>query len=182
MRNIALLALPAFVALLASAPAFPHGQTAVVPRFSNPPPSERLEIDGSKNPELIPQWNVWAMAFRLALRSTPDGIPRILGLTPAEAELLVVQAQADAKADRECRDGVLRLKPLLGVAPVTDINDKTRQIQLTCRQKTLDARDRLLAGVRPEASAAIVMWVESLKGGIQISVPKKELEHFRRPE
>ena len=182
MRKIAVLAVPAFVACLAPGAAFPQGRSGAAPRFSNPPASERVEIDGSRNPELIPQWNVWAMAFRLALRSTADGIPRALGLTPAEAELLVAQAQAHAKAESDCRDEVLRLKPLVGVAGVEDINEKTSQIQLKCRRKTLEARDLLLAGVRQEASAAIVMWVESLKGGIQISVPKKELEHFRRPE
>jgi hypothetical protein len=180
VRKIGLLVASAYVACL-PAVASARSQSAV-PQFSNPSASERIEIDGSKNPELVPQWNVWAMAFRLALRSTPDGIPRALGLSAAQTGLLLAQARAHTRADADCRDAVLRLKPLVGVAAAEEINERTRRIQLTCRHKTLEARDRLLAGVGPDASTAIAMWVESLKGGIQITVPKQELEHFRRPE
>jgi hypothetical protein len=46
----------------------------------------------------------------------------------------------------------------------------------------LDIRDRLLAGVGPEASVAIAQWVENLKTRIEVSVPKRELAHFRQPK
>ena len=32
--------------------------------FDIPPLSERIEIDGKKNPELIPQWDVWQSSLR----------------------------------------------------------------------------------------------------------------------
>jgi len=70
---------------------------------------------------------------------------------------------------------------MIGVAPVKDINEKQRAIQLECRRRSLDIRDRLLAGVRPEASVAIAAWVENLKTAVEISVPKRELAHFRQP-
>ena len=34
------------------------------------PVSERLEIDGRKNPELIPQWDVWHAAFEIMSRAS----------------------------------------------------------------------------------------------------------------
>ncbi|MFL6279319.1 MAG: hypothetical protein ACJ731_04355, partial [Vicinamibacterales bacterium] len=74
------------------------------------------------------------------------------------------------------------LRPLLGVAPIKDVNEKQRAIQLGCRRRSLDLRDRLLAGVGPASSVAIAAWVENLKTGVEISVPKRELAHFREPE
>ena len=38
----------------------------------------------------------------------------------------------------------------MGVAPNSEVNQKQRAIQLECRNRTLDIRDRLLDGVRPE--------------------------------
>ncbi len=33
--------------------------------FDIPPISERIQIDGSKNPEMIPQWDAWQAAFQI---------------------------------------------------------------------------------------------------------------------
>ena len=86
-----------------------------------------------------------------------------------------------AKNNQQCQKDIESLRPLVGVASDTEVNEKQRAVQLECRRRSLEIRDRLLAGVRPEASVAIVAWVENLKARVEISVPKRELAHFRQP-
>ncbi len=143
-------------------------------------PSERLEIDGSKNPELIPGWYIWETFFRQL--HTAGTIPSVLNLTTEEERLLQMELEQYGKSNQQCQRDIETLRPLVGVAPIKAINEKQRAIQLECRRRSLDLRDRLLAGVRPESSVAIIAWVENLKTGIEISVPKRELAHFREPE
>ena len=143
------------------------------------PPSERLEIDGSKNPELIPEWYIWDTFFRQL--HTAGTVPTALSLTANEERFLQMELEQYSKSNRQCQRDIERLRPMIGVAPVKDINEKQQAIQLECRRRSLEIRDRLLSGVRPEASVAIAAWVENLKTGIEISVPKRELAHFRQP-
>jgi hypothetical protein len=76
----------------------------------------------------------------------------------------------------------MRLKPLLGREKTEVLNEKTRAIQLDCRQAILDARDQLLRSLSPEAQIALIAWVEARKSGIRARVPKAELDHYRRPD
>ena len=143
-------------------------------------PSERLEIDGSKNPELVPEWYIWETFFRQL--HTAGTIPSALNLTTSEERFLQMELEQYSKGNKECQEQIESLRPLVGVAPAKDINEKQRAIQLECRRRSLDIRDRLLNGVSPESSGAIAAWVENLKTGIEISVPKRELAHFRQPK
>ena len=153
------------------------------PSSKNPfvivPPSERLEIDGSKNPELIPEWYIWETFFRQL--HTAGTIPTALTLTTNEERFLQMELERYSKSNQACQKDIERLRPMIGVAPVKDINEKQQAIQLACRRRSLEIRDRLLAAIRPEASIAVAAWVENLKTGIEISVPKRELAHFRQP-
>ena len=158
----------------------PPGQPSSKNPFVIAPPSERLEIDGSKNPELIPEWYIWETFFRQL--HTAGTIPSVLNLTTNEERLLRMELEQYSKSNQRCQKDIESLRPLIGVAAVKDINEKQRAIQLECRRRSLDIRDRLLAGVRPESSVAIAVWVENLKTGVEISVPKRELAHFRQPK
>jgi hypothetical protein len=148
--------------------------------FRIPGPSERLEIDGSKNPELIPEWYVWGTFFRHL--HTGGTVPSALNLTPSETRTLQMEVDQYDKSNQDCQKQIDSLRPLLGIAPIGEVNQKQRAIQLECRRRSLDIRDRLLAAVRPEASVALTTWVENLKSRIEISVPKRELAHFRQPQ
>ena len=151
--------------------------------FSNPPPSEMVEIDGSKNPELIPQWSVWGFAFRVIAggsKAIPTAV--LVHLSKEEAELLRAESDVDGKNDADCRERVLRLVPLLQTEEAKTVNDKTRQINLECRWQTLRVRDRVLAALSAEGQAALTAWVESNKLGMHVSVPKRELAFFRQPQ
>jgi hypothetical protein len=142
-------------------------------------PSERLEIDGSKNPELIPEWYIWETFFRQL--HTAGTIPSALNLTTNEERYLRMELEQYAKSNQRCQKDIDGLRPLVGVASNKEVNEKQRAIQLECRLRSLEIRGRLLAGVRPEASVAIAAWVENLKSRVEISVPKGELAHFRQP-
>jgi len=159
------------------------GQSPPQPSPKNPfivaAPSERLEIDGSKNPELIPEWYIWETFFRQL--HTAGTTPSALNLTIDEERVLQMELEHYAKSNQQCQKDIEGLRPLVGVASNTEVNEKQRAIQLECRLRSLEIRDRLLAGVRPEASVAITAWVENLKSRVEISVPKRELAHFRQP-
>jgi hypothetical protein len=142
-------------------------------------PSERLEIDGSKNPELIPEWYIWETFFRQL--HTAGTIPSALNLTTGEERSLQMELEHYATSNQQCQKDVEGLRPLVGVASNREVNEKQRAVQLECRRRSLEIRDRLLAGVGPDASVAIVAWVENLKARVEISVPKRELAHFRQP-
>jgi hypothetical protein len=142
-------------------------------------PSERVEIDGSKNPELIPEWYIWETFFRQL--HTAGTIPSALNLTTNEERFLRMELEQYGRSNQQCQKDIESLRPLVGVASNTEVNDKQRAIQLQCRHRSLDIRDRVLAGMRPETSVAIAAWVENLKTGVEISVPKRELAHFRQP-
>ena len=158
-------------------------QSAPKPSSNNPffiaGPSERVEIEGSKNPELIPEWYIWETFFRQL--HTAGTIPSALNMTTNEERFLRTELEQYAKSNQQCQRDIESLRPLVGVASNTEVNDKQRAIQLQCRHRSLDIRERLLAGVQPETSVAIVAWVENLKSGVEISVPKRELAHFRQP-
>jgi hypothetical protein len=163
----------------------PPSQDKTPPKvvFSSPKPSEIILIDGSKNPEMIPQWSVWGFAFRV-IAGGPKAIPSIVlsHLSNEEAALLHKEAEADGKNDAACQERVLKLIPLLRTDEAKVVNERTREINLDCRWQTLHARDRVLKGLRPEGQAALIAWVESNKAGMQVSVAKRELAFFQQPE
>jgi hypothetical protein len=160
-----------------------QGKTPPKVTFSNPSPSEMVQIDGSKNPELIPQWSAWQFAFRV-IAGGPKVIPSVVlvHLSKDEADLVRAAAESDDKNDTECQARVLKLVPLLQTEEAVTINERTREINLECRSFTLKTRDRVLEGLRPQGQAALIEWVESNKAGMQVSVPKRELAFFRQPQ
>lgn len=172
-----------FVSLLFAHLAHLQGKTPPKVTFSNTSPSEMVLVDGSKNPELIPQWHAWQYAFRV-IAGGPKVIPSLVlvHLSKDEADLLQAAAESEEKTDADCQARVLTLVPLLQTDQVAIVNERTREINLECRSFTLKTRDRVLELLRPQGQAALVEWVESNKAGMQVSVPKRELAFFRQPQ
>jgi len=163
----------------------PRAQGKTPPRvvFSNPLPSEILHIDGSKNPEMIPQWRVWGYAF-LVMAGGYKLVPSVVmdHLSEKEAAVLLKAAADDQKYYVECETRVLKLAPLLQTEEARTINEKTREINLDCRRQTLRLRDGVLAALSPEGQAALMQWVESNKAHMRESVPKRELVFYQQPQ
>jgi hypothetical protein len=158
---------------------------AQLPRFSDPAPSEYVHIDGSRNPEMIPEWSTWEFAFRTIAGGSKLIPTQVLQfLSGREAELLLEEALASQERDAACQARILRLKPLLTRETAKKIDERTREIQIECRWQTLHARDRLLAALEdnPEGQMALIQWVESTKSVTRVSVPKAELAHYRQPQ
>jgi hypothetical protein len=150
-----------------------------------PPPSDYVEIDGSKNPQDIPEWDAWLAAFRvlsIANRKGSIAVPASLGLSDADLRLVFAEAAEQDKRNRVCEERVERLRPLLGKEKVEVINERTRTLQLECRWMTLQARDRLLEALSAEGRTALAAWVSEQKAAMRVMVPKAELEHYKQPQ
>lgn len=146
---------------------------------------EYVDIDGGRNPELIPQWLVWETSFRtlaIARREGSVEIPATIGLSDADLEAVIAEAEKQSARDDECIARVERLRPMVGRAKVEVINERTAAIQLECRAATLQARDRLFRVLSPEDTTLLIGWVTERKRGIQVRIRPAELAHFRRPE
>lgn len=148
------------------------------------PPEAYVEIDGSKNPEQIPDWATWEMAFSalaLAQRSESKAVPESLHMSDADQRLVFAAAKGQAGRDTACQQKVERLRPMLGKAEASAINERTREIQLECRQATLDAAESLMSSLSPEGQTSMTAWLQTERAAIRARVPKGELDHYRRP-
>jgi hypothetical protein len=168
--------IPLLCVLLAAAHARAQGGSA-----SHEP--DVIEIDGAKNPELIPQWSAWGYAFRIfsgGPRELPTSV--LTHVTPVEATLIMTEADGVQKVDATCQARQLKVVTERGAKKIEDLAKEVRALNLECRWETLHARDRLLAGLSPEGQVALTAFVESTKAGTTVSVPRKDLARFREPE
>lgn len=150
---------------------------------SDSPPAEVMEIDGSKNPELIPQWSAWEFAFRVmggGPKELPTHVYRVV--SSEERALILAEAQASLQRDKACQARVEKLAPLIGREKQSVINAKQREIQLDCRWETIHARDGLLERLRPEGQTELIRFVEDMKGGTKVRISKRELAHYLQPQ
>jgi hypothetical protein len=150
--------------------------------FDIPPLSERIEIDGKKNPEMIPQWDVWQSAFELMVRTSDLPTEVWRGITKDEAEMILAAGKENARNFLACQERVLKLMPTLQTDEARFVNERTREINLDYRRQTLALRDRVLAALGSGGQQALVQYIESLKGTIRVFVPKNELQYYRLPE
>ncbi len=173
------LLLVAFVALFAL-----HPDAAQKPpaQFSLPAPSEWVHIDGAKNPELIPEWNVWKHAFMVFAVGSDLPTDVIKHLSKEEAAAVRAAAAQHQKDKAACEQRGLKLQALVATESASVINRRTEEINLDCRWQTLRLRDHLLESLGPEGQAALRQWVEGLKAGIHVSVPKAELDFYLKPK
>lgn len=144
---------------------------------------EMIEIDGARNPELIPQWSAWGFAFRVITtgsRQLPSSV--YFAVSREEEAMLMKEADQLQKIDRDCVSRVVKLHDLLGRIKDNELDGKLRGLTLECRWATLRTRDRVLEALKPEGAAALIAFVESTKVGTTISIPKKDLARYLEPQ
>lgn len=144
---------------------------------------EIIQIDGSKNPELIPQWSAWGYAFRVfsgGPRQLPSSV--LEHVTPGEQTLIMKEADAAQQVEAQCLARHRKILESRGSKSAADLDKDVRALTLECRWATLHARDRIFAGISPEAQTALIAFVESTKAGTSLAIPKKALARFREPE
>ena len=161
----------------------PHAAAQVPPKLSSPATSEMVEIDGAKNPEMIPQWSAWEFAFRVfAGGSKVLPSPLREAVSKEESAVIVGEAVENQKREAACKERLLALRPLLQTADNAEINRRHAEIQIDCRWQTLHARDRLLERLKPEGRTALIEFVESTKAGTRVTIAKHELAHYQQPQ
>jgi hypothetical protein len=158
------------------------GPVGPPPAASAQPELEIVHVDGSRSPELIPQWSVWGYVFRI-VSGGPRQLPTsVLTLVSKEEEALVIrEADAVQTIDAACQSRLVRAAARRDET-IAAIDARVREISLDCRRETLRARDRLLAALNPEAAAALAAFAESTKAGTSIALPKKDLARYLEPE
>lgn len=165
---------------------FALGASIVVQIPEAPPqtPPGFVRIDGSASPEALPDWLVWQNAFStLALAELQPAIRDILALDVAEGELIEREARLQRERDFACIERLERIQHRLeGTGAVLDAtHPEVRGNILRCRQETLDAADRVLAGLSDNGRSSVEMWLRRVRGGIGALVPEDDLQFFRLP-
>jgi hypothetical protein len=145
-----------------------------------------IEISGEKTPEQLPEYLVWKVGLRALAAIKKQNIePALeeLGLSPTEGELVFAQGRAQQERDKECFERQERLTTMLKAAEAKPerIALETRAIVIECRWATLDAKERMLAALSPEAQMSVVNWVLNQRRQISVSVHRADLEFFRLP-
>lgn len=148
-----------------------------------PPRDDVVVIDGTTNPEMIPQWAAWEFAFRVingGSKLLPSNVHH--AASKEERGLISAEAEANDRRDKACHARIENLRPLIGKEKDSVIGARQWEIQLDCRWQTLHARDRLLERLRPEVQTELIAFVEAMKVGTTVVVPKKELGQYRQPQ
>lgn len=152
------------------------------------PTNAWIDIDGKKNPEMIPQYHVWNAALRyIDGGPTRDGrklIPTVLqdALSADEANALLSEAAAQVNRNTVCEDRVLKLIPLKTAKNQAEIRRRNDDINMECRWEVIRGRDRLLQALSAAGQVALSNWVESFKLGLTITVHRDHLAQFRLPQ
>ena len=144
---------------------------------------EMLQIDGSKNPELIPEWSAWGFAFRVfatGSRQLPTSIYTVV--SAEETAMIMKEADQLQKIDQDCQNRIVKLSTLLGKEKNETLDVKVRELTLECRWATLHARDRVLERLRPEVASALTTFVASTRAGTSLSLAKKDLARYLEPQ
>jgi hypothetical protein len=146
-----------------------------------PQQGDVLHIDGSKNPEMIPQWAIWEQFFRhTVVKANPEHA--LSFLSPDEIAIIVSAANDHRKVMNDCETRALKMFEQIRNEPAPLINQKTQDVNLECRRQTLRIRDRTIERLRPEAQHALRQHIEAFKATMKVMVPKAEFEFFLRPE
>lgn len=158
--------------------------TAHVPTQAPSGQGEVVVIDGSKNPERIPQWHAWGYAFRVisgGRRELPTSVWYLV--SKEETQLVMKEADSVQKSDADCAERAIRTHGLLKKGEsLKAVDAKMHAITVECRWKTLHARDRILEGLNPEARIALIEFVEDCKQGMTVTVPKSGLARYFEPQ
>jgi hypothetical protein len=153
------------------------------PALPAPAAPEVIEIDGAKNPELIPQWSAWEFAFRVIAggsRMLPPTVHH--AVSKEEAAIIVAEAVENQKRDAVCQERLLELQPLMLTTAAVAVHRRQVEIHIECRWQTLHARDRVLERLGPEGRTALIGFVESTKAGTKVTVPKRDLALYLQPQ
>jgi hypothetical protein len=145
------------------------------------------EIDGGKNPELIPDHLIWRTTFvRLAeirRRGEEADLTDLLPLSKADLATVYTEVMKQRGRDEGCearyraREAVLKSERASASAADAALDE----ILIECRTEVLDAADRVLDAVSDEGRQVLLDYHESHRRSTSVLVPQSQLRNFRLP-
>lgn len=147
-----------------------------------------IEIDGKKNPEMIPEHAAWKAGFHFIARPMSPGIAdsiRIREMKLSEADFATFQSYGDKLRQFEKRQGDLYKDAFAELtaqkadqAAIRKLSDDT---EMAIRVETLRLADELLGKLSDEARYNAAAWISVTKAKISITILESELANYRRP-
>jgi hypothetical protein len=181
----------ALILLLMSAPsAFASRSSSQPDRHSSK--DGYIQIDGKKNPELIPDHVLWKHVFRFF--SSESAMPEDLKHTLESKELpmpsvdyslLRQYANKHAVTEQELVGPISKIQQTF--IATTDkkkrlaLNKELRALELAQRYKTLELADAMMAKLSDEARLMLWKWTQDFKTDISFTIREVDLEYFRQP-
>jgi hypothetical protein len=145
-------------------------------------------IDGSKNPDLFPQWYVWEMAFHwLDGGSTesrrPIPLHREIGISETELKFLMDQVKAFKQLQEALSKQLVETR---GAAIAQgkredDIRLATEQVNLDYRYRVLDLRQRIYDQLPTMSLIRLVAWIDPQLAGTTVHLRGRAVQFFRQP-
>ncbi len=148
-----------------------------------------VEIDGAKNPELIPEYLVWSTGFQtLALLKAHNirlGEKFLTSLTLSDHDAALMFTETDrhmARSNRCQEKGAAIFRDMSAQKrTIAEIEAAMKASTIECRWALLMAKDRLLQSMSPEGQDLLVRWMLDERAKVKSFVVKGDLEFFRQP-
>lgn len=153
-------------------------------RNAQVPGVDYIQINGSKTPNSVPRWLAWQKGLGVLARSASDEDSVVFALVADNGddrkrigEFAVAQDEHWA----QCRSRQLAvLERLRGVEP-SHVQGRLLQEQISCRTALLAAKDHFLATISPNAARRLRTFIDDHRKGIEVLVPRAEIDNFYRP-
>ena len=150
-------------------------------------PPGMTEIDGAKNPELIPDHLIWHMTFnRLAeirRRGEEADLADLLPLSKEDLAALYVEAMNQRGRDESCEKRYRTMEAELARAKASTETADTAldDVLIGCRSLVLEAADRVLDQMSEDGRRLLENYHERRRRSASALVSNRELKNFRLP-
>jgi hypothetical protein len=145
-----------------------------------------IEIDGKKNPELIPEYAVWRYSFQVLAQAVESGSEVILGtldLSKDDLDVLLAEVAKQKERDDSCAAKQYRTIEALreSKAKQSAINERIIEVVIGCRFEVLEASDRVMLKLTDRGRFVLSRWVAERKSALRVFVMKDEMAYFNKP-
>jgi len=146
--------------------------------------TETIVVDGSVNPELIPDWLAWQQVFGILrmVQGKDSSLHTNYAFAPADRELVTREVDNQARREQATIEKVEELRKVAAGLSVDEINERQWAITLAYRWTVLDARDRVLEGLSPDGLVTVQRLLADMRRSTRSIVPKSEYDMYRRPQ
>jgi hypothetical protein len=150
-------------------------------------PAGMTEIEGSKNPELIPDHAIWRMVFlrltEIRRRGEEADLADLLPLDKPDLAALYVEAMKQLTRDEACAARYKAKQQALAQAgrSLSSMWQALDELTIECRTQDLDAADRVMDAISDEGRRILSQYIEARRHSMSMLVPDRELRTYRLP-